>query len=311
MGPVDDFQARSRELARRFIRTASGSKTTIPYRHGRLELYAKSGVNLAEPLKARGIAEGDLPARLTNDFAVMTDGLLPGIALTSLTAVREGEHKVLDRFRAEIDPAFLAHMACLSDPEEAEQQIVAHVAEELRGLVSEAVAAESPAGRQAVESWIRRDGRTSFEFGGRKLDLTQTIQLATEGLDASNALKSSAFGDLSTGFAHRGIADLDERLAWIMSFRTVYNEPPPRLWLGSVVTMNEPDGGKHLICMRPRCDCVRLKDETTFLFLPLVDPPKRMDQWWRLIAHSCDWVLDWTHPVGCFADSNQLKGAVP
>ena len=102
----------------------NGSKTTIPYRHGRLELYAKAGVNLAEPLKVRGIAEGDLPGRLANDFAVMTDGLLPGIALTSLTAVREGEHKVLDRFRAELDPAFLAHMACLSDPEEAEQQIV-------------------------------------------------------------------------------------------------------------------------------------------------------------------------------------------
>ena len=255
-----------------------GTKTTIPYRHGRLELYAKAGVNLAEPLKARSIAEEDLPGRLTNDFADMTGGLLPGIALTSLTAVREGEHKVLDRFRSELDPAFLAHMACLSDPEEAEQQIVAHVAEELRGLVGEAVAAELPAGRQAVESWIRHDGRTSFEFGGKQLDLTQTIRLATEGLEASNALKRNAFEGLSTGFARSGNTNLDERLAWIMSFRTVYNEPPPRLWLGSVVTMNEADGGKHLICMRPRCDCVRLNDETTFLFLPLVEPGRRVNQ---------------------------------
>ena len=114
-----------------------------------------------------------------------------------------------------------------------------------------------------------------------KLDLTQAIQLATEGLEASSALKSNAFEGLSKGFARPGttdLDDLDERLAWIMSFRTVYNEPPPRLWLGSVVTMNEADGGKHLICMRPRCDCVRLKDETTFLFLPLVKPRKRMDQ---------------------------------
>lgn len=254
------------------------TKTEVSYRHGRVVLYAKSGVNLAEPLRERSVPEEDLPERLVEDFASMTEGLLPGIALTSLTAVREGAHMVLDRFRAEIDPAFLAHMACLSDPEEAEQQIVAHVAEELRGLVSEAVAAESPAGKQAVESWIRRDGRTSFEFDGRKLDPTQTIQLATEGLEASNALKSSAFEGLSTGFARPGTTNLDERLAWIMNFRTVYNEPPPRLWLGSVVTMNEADGEKHLICMRPRCDCVRLKDETTFLFLPLLDPCKRMDQ---------------------------------
>ena len=275
----DVFQAVFDELANNELDPIdNGSRTTIPYRHGQLELYAKTGVNLAEPLKARRIAEGDLPGRLTNDFAIMTDGLLPGIALTSLTAVREGEHKVLDRFRAELDPAFLAHMACLSDPEEAEQQIVAHVAEELRGLVGEAVAAESPAGRQAAESWIRRDGRPGFEFDGRKLDPMQAIQLVTGGLEASNALKSNAFEGLSTGFARPGATDLDERLAWIMSFRTVYNEPPPRLWLGSVITMNEADGGKHLICMRPRCDCVRLKDETTFLFLPLVEPRKRMDQ---------------------------------
>jgi len=250
----------------------------VSYRHGRVVLYAKSRVNLAEPLRERSVAEEDLPERLIEDFASMTEGLLPGIALTSLTAVREGEHKILDRFRADLDPAFLAHMACLPDPEGAEQQIVTHVAEELRGLMGEAVAADSPAGKQAVENWIRRDGRTSFEFGGRKLDPVQTIQLATEGLDASNALRSNSFEYLSTGFARADTTGLDERLAWIMSFRTVYNEPPPRLWLGSVVTMNEAGGGKHLICMRPRCDCVRLKDETTFLFLPLIEPRKRLDQ---------------------------------
>ena len=99
----------------------------------------------------------------------MTEGLLPGIALTSLSAVREGEHKILDRFCAALDPAFLAHMACLSDPEDAERQIVTHVAEELRGLMDNAVADESPAGVQVVEDWIRckGDGGTGFKFGER------------------------------------------------------------------------------------------------------------------------------------------------
>ena len=103
----------------------------ISYRHGRVVLYAKSDVNLAQPLKERSVTEKKLPGRLVNDFALMTVGLLPGIALTALTAIREGEHRILDRFRAELDPAFLAQMACLPDPEEAERQIVAHIAEEL------------------------------------------------------------------------------------------------------------------------------------------------------------------------------------
>ena len=149
------------------------NKTTIPYRHGRLVLYAKPEVSLAPTLKDRSVAEEELPGKLLGDFASMTEGLLPGIALTSLTAVREGEHKILDRFCAELDPAFLAHMACLPHPEDAERQIVVHVAEELRGLADEAVAAVSPAGKRAVERWIRHDGRANFEFGERELVLLQ------------------------------------------------------------------------------------------------------------------------------------------
>ena len=60
-----------------------------------------------------GLVVHDLPERLVQDFAAMTEGLLPGIALTSLTAVREGAHRVLDQFCADLDPAFLAHRACI------------------------------------------------------------------------------------------------------------------------------------------------------------------------------------------------------
>ena len=253
--------------------------TEISYRHGRVVLYAKSDVNLAPPLNKRSVAEENLPGQLVEDFASMTAGLLPGIALTSLTAVRENSHKVLDRFSAELDPAFLAHRACLSDPEDAERQMVNHVAEELRGLMDNAVAEESPAGADAVEDWIRckGNGTASFTFGGRALDLEQTITLANKGLKAST-LNNNAFESLAAGFSGHNADRLDERLAWIMSFRTVFNAPPPTLWLGSVVATMEEDSERHLICMRPRCDSVRLDEETSFIFLPLAEPSKGKEQ---------------------------------
>lgn len=253
------------------------SSTTISYRHGRVVVYAKSSVNLAESMKKRSVAEDDLPQLLIEDFAEMTEGLLPSIAITSLTAVREGEHKVLDRFSADLDPAFLAHRTCLSDPEDAERQIVNHVAEELRGLMDNTVAEESPAGSEAVEHWIRHKG-DGFQFGNKEIDLEKTITLATRGLQNTSVLKEKAFRDLSDGFAGGNAVDLDERLAWIMSFRTVFNAPPPTLWLGSIVTAEVDEDEQHLICMRPRCDCVRLKEETSFLFLPLVEPTKDKEQ---------------------------------
>ena len=257
----------------------SETKTEVSYRHGRVVIYAKSAVNVAEPMKGRSIAEEELPKRLVGDFAAMTEGLLPNIVLTSLTAVRECEHRVLDRFRADLDPAFLAHRACLSNPEDAERQIVNHVAEELRGLMDNAVSEESPAGVDAVEGWIRRRNKGSghSRFGERELDLEQTITLAQKGLRAS-VLKDNAFEGLSSGFADGDGVDLDKRLAWIMSFRTVYNAPPPRLWLGSVVTMTENGDERHLICMRPRCDSVRLDVDTAFIFLPLVEPRRKMEK---------------------------------
>ena len=255
------------------------SEMEIQYRHGLVVLYAKSDVNLAPSLQERSVTESNLPARLVQDFSSMTAGLLPSIALTSLTAVREGAHKVLDQFNAELDPAFLAHRACLSHPEDAERQIVNHLAEELRGLMDNDVAETSPAGAAAVEGWIRRrcGGNATFEFGKKNLDLKQTIKLATKGLEKSD-LKKNAFEGLTTGFSGKKSDDLEERLAWIMSFRTAYRAPPPTLWLGSVVSVPTVDGEQHLICMRPRCDCVRLRSDTTFFFLPLVAPRSEMVQ---------------------------------
>ena len=258
-------------------------KTEISYQHGRVVIYAKDAVNLADPLRDRSIAEKDLAGRLVEDFAAMTDGLLPSIAITSLAAVREGEHKILDQFRADLDPAFLTHRVCLSNPDDAERHIVNHVAEELRGLMDNAVAVESPAGVDAVEGWIRRQGKKcdGFKFNDNKFDMNQTITLATKGLDGtdkfSNREKKDAFKCLSAGFDCDDVADLDERLAWIMSFRTVFDAPRPTLWLGSVVTAIKA-GEKHLLCVSPRCDCVRLKGVTSFSFLPLIEPREGMEQ---------------------------------
>lgn len=255
----------------------------IEYKHGRIVLYAKAGVNLSREFERQSVAEGDLPGHLVRDFSEMTAGLLPGIALVSLTAVRESAHRVLDRFRSELDPAFLAHRACLPDPDDAERQMVNHVAEELRGIMDYAVADQSPSGAKAIEAWIRQRSGVSekFVFGDRELDVDQTVTLAKQGLKES-ALKDNAFEGLSAGFGGSENGYVDERLAWIMNSRTVFNAPPPTLWLGTILTMdskNDDEGCRHqIICMTPRCDSLRLARNTAFFFLPLVDPHKDLEQ---------------------------------
>lgn len=252
---------------------------TVTYGHGRVVLYAKPSVNLPLAFRGREIDEDKLPQRLVDDFSGLTAGLLPGIALVSLTAVREYAHTVLDRFRAELDPAYLAHRACLPDPDDAERQMVNHVAEELRGLMDYAVADQQPAGRQPITQWItERAGEPphDFQFGDRSLPAEQTVSLATDGLKRSS-LPEGRFRSLSSGFNRGDAEQLDERLAWIFTSRTVFNAPPPRLWLGTIVRRRQTTPASHdslLICLRPRCDSVRLKGKTSFAFLPLGEPKR-------------------------------------
>lgn len=252
---------------------------TVTYGHGCVVLYAKPSVNLPPAFRGREIDEGKLPQALVDDFSRVTAGLLPGIALVSLTAVREGAHSVLDRFRAELDPAYLAHRACLPDPDDAERQMVNHVAEELRGLMDYAVADQQPAGRQPITQWIAErasEPPDDFQFGDRGLSPEQTVALAIEGLERSS-LPKGGFRSLSSGFNRGDVEQLDERLAWIFTSRTVFNAPLPRLWLGTVVRRKAGVAGSDdslLICLRPRCDSVRLKAKTSFAFLPLGEPKR-------------------------------------
>ena len=258
---------------------------TVIYGHGRIVLYAKPSVNLPAALQDRGVAEDELPDRLVDDFSRMTVGLLPSVALVSMTAVRECAHMVLDRFCSKLDPAFLAHRACLPNPDDAERQMVNHVAEELRGLMDYAVADQSPAGEDAITGWIHDragDPPQVFVFGGKSLTREQTVALAKGGLNNQNVLGKNEFERLSAGFAGGNVQELDEQLAWIITSRTVFNAPPPTLWLGTVVARrghgNENGEGPYFICLRPRCDSVRLKGKTSFAFLPLGEPRQGQEQ---------------------------------
>jgi len=256
----------------------------LTYGHGRIVLYAKPSVNLAGGLRGRQFAEDELPSRLVGDFSRMTAGLLPSIALVSLTAVRESAHMVLDRFCSRLDPAFLAHRACLPNPDDAEQQMVNHVAEELRGLIDYAVAGQSPAGESAVAAWVRDrsgDPPHEFRFGAKSLTTDETVALAEYGL-AKSRLAQGDFKYLSEGFAGHDVQNIDEELAWIISSRTVFDAPPPTLWLGTVVVRrtsgNQNNEDADLICLRPKCDSIRLKGRTSFAFLPLVEPQQGQEQ---------------------------------
>ena len=158
------------------------------YEHCRIVIYAKHGISLASDLENRAISENDIAKRLIEDFANMTNGLLPSIALTSLTAVRENAHKVLDSFSSDLDPALLAHRVCLTSPEDSQQHMVNLLENELQAIMNDATMEMNPANFEAVKDWLdsKFDQDTQFTFGNKELSFDDVTLLLKEGLSKRN-----------------------------------------------------------------------------------------------------------------------------
>ena len=248
--------------------------------HSRIVIYAKSDVPLAVNLEERSVSESDLPRKLIKDFAIMTGGLLPNIALTALAAIRENTHKILERFDSRLDPAFLTHRACLPFPDDSQQDMVNQLANELYAVMNEGVAAENPTGMQAIKAWLKSDfgPGSQLHIGKNKtISSDEAIVLLEFGIEDKrkpSALSKKDYRFFTSAFSKDENLEyrLDLQFAWMLHFRTVFNAPSPTLRLGSVLRRSHENEEQFFVCMRPRCDSVRLQQTATFFLLPLIDP---------------------------------------
>ena len=251
----------------------------LSYQHCRIVIYSKSDLPGESDLSDRSLSESDLPEALIGDFAAMTEGLLPSIALMSLSAIRENAHKVLDRFDAKLDPALLTQRACLPVPDDSQQQMVSQLASELHAIMDVAVATGEPAGMEAIKEWLDTTlgAGEDTQFGeGKVASRDETITLLREGWEKGRPdclSKGQGFGYLTAGFSKGDCTDhsLDRQFAWMFNFRTIYNAPPPVLQLGTVLRKTNDLNASYFLCMRPKCDSVRLSGKTIFLFWPLIE----------------------------------------
>ena len=245
----------------------------------RIVVYGKPGSGARD---VNGVVpEAELADRLIGDFADMVEGLLPSLVLTALASVRDNEYRVLERFGRSLDPAFLAHRACLPQPPDAGQHIVEQIASELHGIMEDAVGGRkpTPTGIDAIKLWLAdRFGGENVVFGPNKeMSLPEVLEMLAHGVEEKPGPLRTAGKDhdiLSRGFSggDGDSRELDRRLASVMSFRQVIEGTLPQLSMGTVVRPVGAGTEATLLCVTPRCDSVRLKRPSSFLFLPLSDP---------------------------------------
>ena len=264
----------------RRVSTRDGQPCRIDYGACRIVVYGKPGTHAPET--ASVVKEVALADRLINEFADMVEGLLPSLVLTALAAVRDNAHRVLQRFGGDLDPAFLAHRACLPEPQDSEQHIVEQISSELHGIMDDVIGRKSPAGIEAIERWIAdRFGNEKVAFSDKhEADVPTVLKMLRDGLKCQpGPLGLKNYLLLSHGFS-RGAdnsRELDRRLASAKIFRQVVADAERQLSIGTVV-LRVGESSTMLLCVTPKCDSVRLSGKSSFLFLPLSDPQSNTPQ---------------------------------
>jgi len=218
------------------------------------------------------VDERGLVDHLIADFANKIAGLMSGLALTALTAVRENVYRILKCFGSDLDPAFLAHRACLPQPQDSEQHIIEQITSELYGIINDVITDQpSPAGIEAIKRWCdERFEEDQVIFKNPKIYKEGVLKILEYGIENQKApMKGKNYNLLSDGFSKGSSSsnELDHRLASLMCFRQVFTESLRQLSTGTVIKCL--DDQEFLLCITPKCDTVRLKNPTPFLFLNL------------------------------------------
>ena len=228
-----------------------------------------------------GVPESELADLLVAEFAKMTGGLLRNVALESLAALRDHAHRVLVKFDASLDAAYLGHRMLLTDPPDAEEHIVEVLGAELLSILEDRRPGNE-ASIDAINKWLiwkvsnGNDLGTLSKVSGITDPVEMRLELLTKGIKCvSNTVPSKKQIKITSTeiFAENtGAAICSKRtFAALLSLKTRYPATMPRLTLGTILRRRMV--GKcpeYLLCLQPKCDAIRLSSPTGFPLLPLL-----------------------------------------
>ena len=208
------------------------------------------------------IAEKDLAERIVQEFAAMHQGILPSMALDGMAAVRTSSKKILDKFRSDMDGAFLVHRGLIYPDDDAFEQILELLAEEALAVMSDAQLEPEHAKRLADEAidslkikvdWKPKEGRPPAAAG------VLAVKLLKEG--KSKISKDFDLDKTSLEALHRYLDtkndSADKRLAALYNVRTQYQRRRD-LCFGTIVRRKVDTDWEYSLCLMPLCDGVRL-----------------------------------------------------
>jgi hypothetical protein len=230
-------------------------------------VYGKPNVpGRSEASKKMEVKEEDLAERVVAEFARMNTGLLPSYALHGMASIRRNTKRLIDKFSANLDSAFLLNRALVFNSEEAFNQLPELLADELLAVIQDShigdtecaalgkeISENVPIDGKVLENWI---GQHNSESGVRS-----ARAFLSGGSDAIEAkITAARLQTLSRALGCLA-SNSDKKLAALFAVRTRYSiEKPIMMGFGSIVEISEDNSpNRYALCLMPICDGIRLE----------------------------------------------------
>lgn len=241
--------------------------------------------------KAQEVAFDQLAARTILEFTAMTAGLVSNVVLDALALLRCATHRILGRFPASLDAAFLVHRALLEPPQDADEHLAPIIAAELQAVIEDA---GEPIPSEIVADWLdaREPAASTYVASGFESAAAERewlIKLCNSGYKnvAQGELPEPLnwLQDIGGGYGCQALDQLiglingsalpgaDEELAMLMAVKTIYSSDPPMLTLGTIVLQQKENTRVFWLCLQPVCDSIRLSSARGFPMLRLSISP--------------------------------------
>jgi len=251
----------------------------------------KNGRTRLEKYQKNEVSEIELADRAVEEFALMTAGLMSNIALRFLAALRSNTRKIISRFSPDLDVAFLNHRILSLPDENAESHLLDLISSEIHAVIEDCFASDFLT-ETDVKQWLdakisdySKINKIFKNFSSSAEAQKDFLQLCLKGAGIFKDQKKHPFKNLTQsrdGINHRakltqalsGTNDYigNFMLAHNMAFRTFYTMAPRVLTMGTLLCKNFKDGNnsditEYWLVIQPRCDSVRLEEETRFPML--------------------------------------------
>lgn len=250
--------------------------------NSRIVVLGKPGRARADDVKDFVVDEKDLADVAIREFAKLASGILQAASLLGLAEIRKNSRKILSKFNADLDPAFLTHLGMSLPDEDASSHVIPLLVSEIEAVLEDALP------RPLMSDDLLKDWCENVWSPGDHLDqdgvdyrkvaeaiCTKGYKEASKELQNDQVLPSlNAARDRTKKIRRAGTillssdtSDGNHRFSHLMASRTFYGNRAKVLTLGSIVREN--DSERFLLCVQPVCDCVRLKADRVFVFVEM------------------------------------------